>query len=243
MASDRAVLDMAAASDRLFRRERVFRDRQNPLEVFPAEEVRRKFRFWPSTILVLCQIFEDIGPSTKRSQALPTLLRVCVGLRFLASGAFNHIVGDLWPIIIDDATVHRTATKFVDAVCRVHKKWISFKDSQDPAFLHRKQAFYELYGKYEYDRHFPHLFCTYMSQIKVPDSSSLPIIRVKCPCQTLWWVDFSLHVALTLQLLTYIVVPSCDFWLMVGDSLSHGVSTIQCHYIAALIATTACISQ
>ena len=61
------------ALEKLFRRERVYRDRQNPLEVFPLEDVRRKFRFWPSTILVLCQVFMGIGPSTKRSHALPTL--------------------------------------------------------------------------------------------------------------------------------------------------------------------------
>ena len=123
MASHRAVLDMAAASVKLYWQERVFQDRQNPLEVFPAEEVRTKCRFLPSTILVLCQIFEGIGPSTKRSHALPTFLRVCVWLRCLASGVFNHIVGDLWPNIIDEATVDRTATKFVNVVCSMHKKY------------------------------------------------------------------------------------------------------------------------
>ncbi len=49
---------------------------------------------------------EQLGPQTSRSHSLPTLLKVCVGLRFLATGAFNLVVGDMQPMI-DKATAHR----------------------------------------------------------------------------------------------------------------------------------------
>ena len=49
---------------RLMRRERVFRDRNNPLDSLPDEELLAKYRFQRQGILFLCDILEghlDIG--------------------------------------------------------------------------------------------------------------------------------------------------------------------------------------
>ena len=88
------------------RRERVFRDRQNPLNLYTEEEVRTRYRFRPRTILFIYALVEQrLAPLTERSQSLPTLLRVLVALRFFATGAFQAVVGDI--IQISKATVCR----------------------------------------------------------------------------------------------------------------------------------------
>ncbi len=145
--SDCAVMGVEAATQKLFCRERRFVDRCNPLEVFSEQEVREKFRLWPQTILALCAMFNNIlGPETNRSMSLPTLLRVCCGLRLLASGGYNHIVGDLRPIFVDRATVYRHSTNFVDALCSIMSDWITFKHRDDPGFVDSKTGFYNLHG-------------------------------------------------------------------------------------------------
>jgi hypothetical protein len=43
------------------------------------------------------------------------VLKVCVGLRYLATGAFNLVVADLQPMM-DKATAHRAIGDFMDVM-------------------------------------------------------------------------------------------------------------------------------
>jgi len=71
---------------------RVFRDRLNPLELYTAEEIRDRYRFYPETIVFICGLVEnDVQRTTNRSQPLCTMLAVMVSLHFLATNA-HHIV-------------------------------------------------------------------------------------------------------------------------------------------------------
>ncbi|GFN84479.1 low quality protein: putative nuclease harbi1 [Plakobranchus ocellatus] len=89
---------MAAAARyarRALRRERIFEDRKNPLEIFDETELRRKYRFPSWTILQLTDVLEQsIAHHSRRSAAVPALLQVCLTLRYLASGSFQDAVGE-----------------------------------------------------------------------------------------------------------------------------------------------------
>ena len=52
------------------RRPRFFRDRSNPLEDMPEEEVFRKYRFQPCTIVYILQTIPDIAAKTQRNNPL-----------------------------------------------------------------------------------------------------------------------------------------------------------------------------
>ncbi|WAR07780.1 LOW QUALITY PROTEIN: HARB1-like protein, partial [Mya arenaria] len=80
------------SEERLPRRPRVFTDRNNPLEILDVESVRKRYRFFPDSIMILVGIVEPtIGTATMRSNPLPPLLTVLCCLQFFATGA-HHIV-------------------------------------------------------------------------------------------------------------------------------------------------------
>ncbi len=101
---------VAALYKHAFRKERIFRDRTNPLEYYSPSAVFNRYGFWLDTIYAMAEIFESaMGPLTELSHSLPTLLSVCGGLRYLRVGSFYLVMGDLRPEI-DKATAHRVQT-------------------------------------------------------------------------------------------------------------------------------------
>ena len=144
------MLSMAAIlferrQDRALRRERVFRDRSNPLDLLPASEVKRRFRFSPETIMELVHI---IGPSiehpTARNHALQPLEMILILLRFLSCGTFQLVIGDTTNV--SQPTVSRMVGRVVDAIVGVAGRYICFPHAaQVPAI---KAKFHEMAGKY-----------------------------------------------------------------------------------------------
>jgi len=64
------------------RRERIFRDRTNPLEIYDDWELIESFRFDRRTILQITQLLQDdLESSTFRSKAIPPLIKVLISLR------------------------------------------------------------------------------------------------------------------------------------------------------------------
>uniref|UniRef100_A0A8D0DCK5 Putative nuclease HARBI1 n=1 Tax=Sander lucioperca TaxID=283035 RepID=A0A8D0DCK5_SANLU len=79
---------------RALRRERVFRDRQNPLD-FPDTYLYERYRYSTEGITYLCELLEPhITNVTRRSHALTVPQTVCIALRFFASGTYLYAVGD-----------------------------------------------------------------------------------------------------------------------------------------------------
>jgi hypothetical protein len=88
------------------RRERVFRDRQNPFEFYNDVEFNSRFRFTKeNAMFVIDLISDDIRFDTDRSHALPPYLQVLIALRFYGNGAFQITVG--YHINIHQSTVSR----------------------------------------------------------------------------------------------------------------------------------------
>ena len=67
------------------RRERIFRDRTNPLEIYDDLELIERFRFDRGTILQITQLLQDdLESSNFRDKAIPPLIKVLISLRFFA---------------------------------------------------------------------------------------------------------------------------------------------------------------
>ena len=94
------------------RRNRVFRDIDNPLDYLDDESIVKRYRLSRPIIHDLCEQFQDtLQRPTMRSRAFPVSIQVMVALRFYASGSFQAVVGDVHNIsrpsvckIVNDVT-------------------------------------------------------------------------------------------------------------------------------------------
>ncbi|XP_038050874.1 putative nuclease HARBI1 [Patiria miniata] len=81
--------------ERILRRERVFRERCNPLAEFTDEELYSRYRFDRNGVLFITDLIrEEIESPTERSCAIPPEIKVLIALQFYACGTFQRTVGD-----------------------------------------------------------------------------------------------------------------------------------------------------
>uniref|UniRef100_A0A8C9ZXZ5 Harbinger transposase derived 2 n=1 Tax=Sander lucioperca TaxID=283035 RepID=A0A8C9ZXZ5_SANLU len=115
---------------RALRRERVFRDRQNPLD-FPDIYLYERYRYSP-----------HITNVTRRSHALTVPQMVCIALRFFASGTYLYAVGDAENL--GKNTVCRTIRKVVLALQGYINSFIVFPGHLSTMSI--KEGFYKIAG-------------------------------------------------------------------------------------------------
>lgn len=109
---------------RSLRRERIFRDRNNPLDNDDNNRLISNYRMPRSVIFYLIDIFRDeLGPRTDRNHAIPPSLQVMIGLRFLATGS-------LYSTIADSAGVSRAS------VCRIIRRFCGAVSSHISEFIY-----------------------------------------------------------------------------------------------------------
>jgi hypothetical protein len=110
---------------RQLRRERVFRDRNNPLDYLDDVDIIDKFRLPRFLILHLCEELRvHLEHPTGRSHAIPPSLQVMVALRFYASGNFQTVNGDLHGI--SKASVSRIVNTVTSALVIVSANYVRF---------------------------------------------------------------------------------------------------------------------
>ena len=81
---------------RAMRRERLVRDRSNPLEVYDDVEILERFRFRRMDIWQMTDMLQyDLEYDTNVNQALQPIQQVMIALRFYASGCYQNFVGDM----------------------------------------------------------------------------------------------------------------------------------------------------
>ena len=82
---------------RALRRERIFRDRVNPLDKSDDVELIRKFRFRRADIMSIVDDVQDELQHVNRPGSVPPTpsLQVCLALRFSACGRFQGVCGEL----------------------------------------------------------------------------------------------------------------------------------------------------
>ena len=102
---------------RAMRRERVFRDRRNPLDIYNDEDLRKRYRFSREGILMITDIIAaDIEHPTRRNCALPPYQQVLIALQYYATGTFHMVAGD--PLQISQPTACRAIHRVTNALCR-----------------------------------------------------------------------------------------------------------------------------
>ena len=123
----------------------MFRDRQNPLEVSTAEEVKVLYRFFPDTIIQLTEFLTpELDHVTDRNCALPALLQVCIALRFFATGTFQVVVGDI--IGIHKSTISRTVHRVSNLLAALKSSYIKLNGTEEEK-QETKSGVYAIAGK------------------------------------------------------------------------------------------------
>ena len=106
------------------RRPRYFRDRSNPLEDLEADEVFRRYRFRPPTIIYILQLILPLQRPTLRNCPLPPLIQLLVCLRFLATGSIHLLVGD--SISISRSSAGRCIRDVAERIANLAQRFVNF---------------------------------------------------------------------------------------------------------------------
>lgn len=127
-------------TDRSLRRQRVFRDRNDPFELFNDEELYRRFRFDRSTILLITDMV-TISPGTARNHSISALHQVMITLRFLASNSHQMVISDTFGV--SQPTISRIVDRVTDALLKNLHHVIKYP-SQDSERRNEKSVFYNI---------------------------------------------------------------------------------------------------
>ena len=91
-----AVVFMRYQNRRAIRRNKIFRDRTNPLDVYNDDEIYKKFRFHRQAMLDLTDgVQQHIEHLLARQGLLTNVLQVFITLRFYVTGTFQNVLGDI----------------------------------------------------------------------------------------------------------------------------------------------------
>lgn len=126
------------------RRDRIFRDRDNPFDYETEKAIFSKYRLPRHIIIQLCQQFEyELKRPTLRSCALPVSLQIMIALRFFATGSFQAVVGDIHNISRQSASY--VISDVVESLVRVANTYI-FMATNQGALNEIKRRFHEIAG-------------------------------------------------------------------------------------------------
>ena len=124
-------------------RQRVFRDRLNPIDVYSDTEFIARYRI---TKCIFVQLQEKVVTflhrSTTRSHSIPATTQLAVALQFLATGSFQTVVATSHGI--SQPSVSRCICTVTDALCFFAKDFIVFPNEVNQLQIQAK--FFELYG-------------------------------------------------------------------------------------------------
>ena len=130
------------------RRNRIFRDRLNPLDAYNDIEIIRRYRLSRQLILDLYdQIGLELEPLTHRNHSIPGMLQIFCTLRFYACGSFQVVVGD--GIGIHKSSVSRIIARVTEKICRLRNMYIKFPKRREDITI-AKELFHDIAG-------FPHV--------------------------------------------------------------------------------------
>ena len=116
---------LAILAGESMKRQRIFRDRINPLDHLDDTALFRRYRLPRHCVLDLIREMEPhLERTTQRSHSLPVSIQVLCALRFYAGGCFQKDSGDIHGIS------QASASRCIDAVstvfCALSKQYIKF---------------------------------------------------------------------------------------------------------------------
>ena len=92
---------------------------------FSEEDIRQRFRFRRESILFLANLLrDDLMRPTQKNHALSVETQVLISLRFLATGSFQQVIGDV--VGVDKSLVSRVVPKFCEALNSKKNQFIKF---------------------------------------------------------------------------------------------------------------------
>lgn len=155
---------------RHLRRERVFRDRNNPLDHLSDNEVLRNYRFTQQSIFHLTDIFgEHLNHPTRRNFALPPQQQLLIALRIFATGAPQHVFPEIFGI--EKSTVCKIITSVIHVISAQLQEYVIFPNTPDT--IHQsKQQFLRLC---EMPTVLGAVDCTHIRLYKAPLKDSEPV--------------------------------------------------------------------
>jgi hypothetical protein len=90
------LLNIDAQYRRAFRRDRILRDRTNPLDKYDDVELHERFRFPREDILLLIdELRGAVEHETDWNGALSAEQQIMIALRFYATGCYHTLAGDV----------------------------------------------------------------------------------------------------------------------------------------------------
>ncbi|XP_072166404.1 putative nuclease HARBI1 [Diadema setosum] len=126
------------------RRERVFRDRTHPFDVFSDSQMYKLYRFTRNGCMnIIDRLAGQLQPETQRNKALSPSLQVFVALQYYATGAVIDDTSCIHGVHL--STASRTIRKVTLALCEMKDEVIKFPETM--AEVRAAQiGFYELAG-------------------------------------------------------------------------------------------------
>ena len=126
------------AGRRALRRERVFRDRIKPLDIYDDFELIDKYRFDRQSIMMICDMLQDdLESSTFRNRDLTPNMKVLMALRFYASGSFQGVIADTFGL--SQPSVSRAISDISTALIKRAGNYITFP--KEPKLFQNKTGF------------------------------------------------------------------------------------------------------
>lgn len=128
---------------RQVRRERVFRDRTNPLDSLNDDQLLERYRFRRNDIFWLVDTFgAELEHQNERKGLVPSYMQVMVALRVFATGCFQLDVGDTFGI--SKPTVCRIVRNVATVISGAMTDYVKFETGVE---AERTQlAFYKMAG-------------------------------------------------------------------------------------------------
>ena len=128
--------------ERNFRRERIFRDRRNPLDIYSDSELHERCRFnKDGLVFIVDMIGDSLSHPTRRSNALSPIEQVFIALRFYSCGTFFIVDADT--VNVSKATVSRCVSRVSAALKQIVHDVIRFPRN-DADLQSGKEQFFRL---------------------------------------------------------------------------------------------------
>lgn len=129
---------------RALRRERVFRDRLNPLDSYSDKKMHKYYRFTRNGVLhVLDLLTPHLHPATDRSHSIDATTQVFVALRYFATGCFYSTTSEHHGV--SDASVCRIVHRVANLLVGLKDQHIKWPATQEEV-TNNQWDFFELCG-------------------------------------------------------------------------------------------------
>ena len=135
---------LLAQNRRALHRERVFRDRRNPLDAYDDVQLYKKYRFTRLGCLdIINRIEAELRHPTRRNHAIPASLQVFIAMRFYATGSVFDCAGEAHGCSIP--TCSRVIRRVTTVLCSLRNTLVKFPTT--PAAVQETQrAFFNISG-------------------------------------------------------------------------------------------------